>query len=282
MVLFRVVGCLVGGVFACFSVRLEPVEDSGIEVLHRLPVESVASVVVKMRFAVGKGFGNLFAHPEWGEDVVSATCDEARVGDVAQLIVDVVVDAGRGLTPESLERLRVLGCCGVVSSVEKALIAFVIVPERLGENEKLDPLHEVGGTKRGFAVAHVLEDGLGVAVAARPRAHKDSGLHSLGVSQHELLGDDTAHGDSDDAGFFNAESIHETYIVVSEHLRGVVAGGLVALSDSAVVGHDTAEAGTPGFGMGFPDSSGSSDPHDHDERIAGALLLVVHSDAVGR
>ena len=63
-----------------------------------------------MKFALGvavrDGSGYFFTHPDRGEDIVLAADDQARLGDLSELIVHVVIDTGSGLTFEAVKRLR--------------------------------------------------------------------------------------------------------------------------------------------------------------------------------
>ena len=95
---------------------VKPFEDSRIEVVHFLEVECVAGVVVEMSIAVRDGCGYFFTHPDRGEDVVLATDDQARLGDLSELIVHVVIDAGGGLTFEAVKRLRSWSVCETLAT----------------------------------------------------------------------------------------------------------------------------------------------------------------------
>lgn len=262
-------------------VGLEPLADSWIEVVHDFPVEGVSRAVVEVTLAVRNSRGDLLAHPQGGEDVVFSADHETGSRDVPQLVGDIVIHTSCGLALKSVERLWNGIVVKVISSRHESLIGFVVVPEGLGKDQKLDPLEELTVVEVGLARLHVFEDGGGVAIAFGPWAHEDGALHLVGVPEAQLLGDDGAHGNPHDPGAFDSESIHETGVVVCHHLAGVVPFRLVGESDPAVVRHDAAKFAAPIFGVGFPDFTASGDSHDQDERITAPLLFIIHLNSVG-
>ena len=259
----------------------EEVGAALIEAVEAFPVEGVASVVEEVEFCVGDVSGEFFAHPARGEDVVFATDDEAGGIDAGEVGEDVVGDAGVGLAFEGVERLRGWVACGVEEPLGEALGGFVVVPEWFGEDEELDVAHHVFWAEVSLDGFEVFEDGFAVVVEAGPCAHEDGAFDFFRVPEGELLGDDAAHGAADDVGFFDAEGVHETGVVVGHHGACVWAGGFIGEADAAVVAEDAAEVFFPDGGVGFPDAAWGGDAHDADDGFAGTAFFVVHFDTVG-
>lgn len=263
------------------SMGEEPVADPGIEIVHDLPVERMACVVVEVKFRTGNGGGHFPAHPGRGENVVFPPDDQRRTGDFAELGEDIVPRAGGGLGFERMKRLGIGIDIGLGPSIDEPRVGFVIVPERLGENEELDPLHELGRSEPRLAVGHMLEDRLRIPVAPGPGTHQYGAADFGGMPQGKLLGNDAAHGNPDNTGTGNAEGVQQPGVIIRHHGTAVGAFRFVRESDTTVVTEDAPKMLRPVVGMGFPDAAGSGDPHDEEHRVTGTALIIIHLDSVG-
>lgn len=154
------------------SVSVEPLKDAWIEIIQLLEVEGMARVIVEMGIAIRNGVGHFFSHPKRSENVVFAANDQAGLTYVAELIVDIMVDASSSLSFESVQRLRRGAMGESVATFYQASMGFVGVPKGFGEYEQLYPFHELGRRQVREAGLHVLEDGGSVAVAAGPGTHE--------------------------------------------------------------------------------------------------------------
>jgi len=108
-------------------------------------MEGMSRVIIEVGVAIGYGSRDLLTHPQRSENVVFTTDNQAGLNDIDKLIVYIVVDTSRSLTFKSMQRLRGWTIGESVASFEQARVSLVIVPERLCENKKLYPLHELGG-----------------------------------------------------------------------------------------------------------------------------------------
>ena len=166
-------------------------------------------------------------------------------------------------------------------TIKQTRMRFVIVPERLGENQELYPLHELGRGQVGETGFHMLKDGDRVAIATGPGTHKYSALNFTWVTQAQLLGDDRPHRNPHYFGGLDSQRIHQASIIVSHHGTGVVSFGFVCEADTPIVDHDAAIVRAPVIGVNFPDGSWGGDSHDENKRFAGSAFLVVHLNSVG-
>ena len=88
-----------------------------------------------------------------------------------------MVDAGSRLPFEAVKRLWSWAVSKPMPTFKQTRMRFVIVPERLDENQELYPLHELGRGQVGETGFHMLKDGDRVAIATSPGTHKHGGLN---------------------------------------------------------------------------------------------------------
>ena len=259
----------------------QPLGGAGIEIVQLFPMEGMAGVVIKMQVSAGNGGGDFFTHPFRGKGVVFSADDEGGDGDVFELANRIVSDGGSALGLGSVEGLgRGIGG-GIFEALLHVVPAVIVVEPWLGEDEHLNPLHEIFWAHGGLGFHEVLPGVESEAVLPCPGAHEDEALDFFGVTKSELLGDDGAEGAADDAGLLDAELVHQAGVVVGHHGAGVGAFWFVGQADAAVVAQDAAEVLFPGLSVGIPDAAGGGDAHDADKRFTAAAFFVVHLDSVG-
>ncbi len=170
----------------------QPLGRARIEVAHLFPVEGVAGVVVEVEVGAGDGGGDFFAHPLRGEGVVLAADDERGALHVFEFVERVVRDGGGALGLGGVQGLRRGIGGGVFETLLHVVPAVVVVEPGLGEDEHLNPLHEILGTHGGLGLHEMLPGVEAEAVLPRPGTHEDHAFHLLRMTQRELLRNDAA------------------------------------------------------------------------------------------
>ena len=167
---------------------LQPLAYAWIEIISLFKVEGMARFVVEVGVAVGNSSGNLFSHPHGCENIVLTSDHEAGRLDFTAVSSHIVPDAGCRLTTQTVKRLGHFVGIKVLTALQKPLVALLIIKERLGENQQMNPLHELLIIEMRFADHHVAEDTSSVVIATRPGAHQNGTLDLLRMTQAKLLG----------------------------------------------------------------------------------------------
>ena len=81
---------------------VQPRQHAWVEIVGILEMKGVAGIVVEVGVAVRNATGYLIGHPHRGENVVLAADNQAGLGDVGELVDDIVAGAGGGLSDETV------------------------------------------------------------------------------------------------------------------------------------------------------------------------------------